>query len=105
MFAFAGHARLYGLQRLATQALLLPADLQPQVLWRADNIRLGIHTDDGGDIHAYYITGESRQATRMDGGRIYCSGARDCARYANEPCVAFRGHCSRLFQHRQLLRP
>ena len=55
------HFSTRGLQRLATQAFLLPADLQPQVLWRADDITLGFHTDDGGDIHAYDITGESRQ--------------------------------------------
>ena len=45
-----GHALLYGLQRLTTQALLLPADLQHQVLWRVDTIRLGINTDFGGHI-------------------------------------------------------
>ena len=49
-----GHAGLYGFQRLATQTLMLPTDLLHQVLWRADYIPLGIYTDDGGDIHAYY---------------------------------------------------
>ena len=33
-----GYARLYSLQGLAIQAFLLTADMQRQVLWRADDI-------------------------------------------------------------------